>query len=134
MAAGAKSLANLQLSELRMRGIVARPTNSQTGVMAMNDPRPVLLNHLNFRWGSRNFYPLRLDPIKEMCDYGAGAFRSGECDLVNFDCMPGEDKIIESYMADKHPDVRYTFGSPRRTLARAIEAWEKRQAASPSTT
>jgi hypothetical protein len=32
MAAGAKSLANLQLSELRMRGIVARPTNSQTGV------------------------------------------------------------------------------------------------------
>lgn len=100
----------------------------------MNDPKPVLLQNPNILWGRHDWWPVRRDPIEEMCDYGARSFNRGDCDLVNFDCMPGEDKVIEAYMAEKHPGVRYTFGSPRRTLARAVDAWQKRQAANPSTT
>lgn len=62
--------------------------------------------------------------LPEMCDYGAEQFHAGRCDLVNFDCMPAEVERIKAYMAEKHPDVAYAIGPARRTLARAIAAWE----------
>lgn len=61
--------------------------------------------------------------LREMCDYGAARFREGYCDLVNFDCMPGEVEKIKVYMAERHPDVGYAIGPAKVTLARAVAKW-----------
>ena len=89
-------------------------------------PRPVLLPEAPHahRWvpGARG--------LREMCDYGAARFYEGFCDLVNFDCTKSEAEQIKSYMAEKHPDVAYAIGSARRTLALAVENWERNHARS----
>lgn len=92
--------------------------------------RPILLPEEGpgfCRWG---YNPMTReaqheDGLRDMCDHGARRFKEGYCDLVNFDCMPGEVQQIKEYMADKYPEVRIAFGSARRTLAMAVEQWEK---------
>ena len=65
--------------------------------------------------------------LTEMCEYAASAFNEGMCDLVSFDCMPGEVEYISTYMKTNHPNVHYTFGSARVTLRRAREQWYEGQ-------
>lgn len=91
----------------------------------MSDPKPVLLPNPGICWGQD--WPIQKDPIADMCDYGERKFREGKCDLVNFDCAPGEDQVIRAYMAKHHPEVNIAFGDPNRTLARSVAAWEQRQ-------
>jgi hypothetical protein len=74
---------------------------------------PRLLPQPNIRWGG---YPYKEDPIQDMCDYGARKFREGYCDIVNFDCAPGEDVAIRAYMAATHPTVPIMFGAPSKAL------------------
>lgn len=101
-------------------------SDQPAGVAVDRGVRPHLLPDESPRyWGVDHLGQVDYERgLLEMCDYGAAQFHAGRCDLVNFDCMPIEVDRIKAYMAEKHPGVAYAIGPARRTLARAISAWE----------
>jgi len=91
---------------------------------------PFLLPDENRRWGlpdGRCGHADQDGAIASMCNHGAERFNEGYCEIVNFDCMPGEVDQIRQFMAKNHPDVKYCIGSARRALSLAYNAWRAQQ-------
>lgn len=106
--------------------------------MSENKPQyPVLLHPNGGRWGinySSFSVPIPNEPkqnskeadaiaLHDMLEYGAESFYANKCDLVAIDCMPWEAPLIDEYMANNHPTVKYAFGYGDSVVSACRDKW-----------